>query len=284
MTWTPRLTLGAASALIVLTNAFVLAGVAYNRSGDPESTLHLSERELAVPYEWGLAKEKSAISLDITWRVAPPADEREQHARYYQHGWGVAQWLTAAKLAELGFKVPPPGEEFEADAVGRRQREREVYLVLEMDGPAYQDALRAARERLGRAEAAATGAELAKSARDALDRELASNSRLFVIDAGLNSQALRTRYVDRARFAVVTGRVQPTVVGAEGKRRVLGSVRTLSVERINVPLAFRQVFDALGPTRTYGRDAQLPRFEATVAYGRRLEPWLVSAQPLLAKQ
>lgn len=284
MTWSPRLTLALAAALIVGTNAFVLAGVVYNRSGAPEATLRLSERELAVPYQWGMAKEKSSISLNLTWRVAPPASER--HARYYEHGWGVARWLTESKLTELGFKLPT--SDATANALEWRHKEREVYLVLEMDGGDYQDAVLAARERLAREEAAvARGergntAELAKSAREALDRELASSSRLFAIDAGLDAQALRDRYADRSRFAVVAGRVRPTASGEEGKRQVLGYVRALSVERVNVPLEHLSVFDALGPTRNYGREAQPPRFEATVAFGRRLEPWLVFARTLPA--
>lgn len=284
MTWSPHLTLALAATLIVGTNVFVLAGVVYNRSGAPEATLRLSERELAVPYQWGIAKEKSSISLNLTWRVAPPASER--HARYYEHGWGVARWLTESKLTELGFKFPT--SDATANALGWRHKEREVYLVLEMDGGDYKDAVFAARERLAREEAAvARGergntAELAKSAREALDRELASSSRLFAIDAGLDAQALRDRYADRSRFAVVAGRVRPTVSGEDGRRQVLGYVRALSIERVNVPLGHLPVFDALGPTRNYGREFQPPRFEATVAFGRRLEPWLVSARTLPA--
>ena len=284
MTWRPRFTLALAAALIVVTNAIVLSGVAYNRSGVPEATLRLSERELAVPYEWGMAQEKSGISLELTWRVAPPAGER--HARYYEHGWGVARWLTSSKLTELGFKLPALDATGAANTLEWRHKEREVYLVLEMDGGDYRDAVLAARARLAREEAAvARGergntAELAKSAREALDRELASSSRLFAIDAGLDAQALRNRYADRSRFAVVAGRVRPTVSGAEGKRRVLGYVKALSVERVNVPLELVPVFGALGPTRNYGRHARPPRFEATVAFGRRLEPWLISASTL----
>lgn len=287
MSWSPRLALAVAAALIVATNAFVLSGVVYNRSGAPEATLRLTERELAVPYEWGIATEKSGTSLELTWRVAPPASER--HARYYEHGWGVARWLTSSKLTELGFKLPTFDATGVANALEWRHKEREVYLVLEMDGGDYKDAVLAARERLDREEAAvARGergntAELAKSAREALDRELTSSSRLFAIDAGLDAQALRDRYADRSRFAVVAGRVRPAVSGEEGKRQVLGYVRALSVQRINVSLELLQVFDALSPTRNYGRDAQRPRFEATVAYGRRLEPWLISANPLPAE-
>lgn len=45
-------TLIAGIAIILVVNAIALGGVAYNRSGTPESTLHLSQRELSEPYVW----------------------------------------------------------------------------------------------------------------------------------------------------------------------------------------------------------------------------------------
>ena len=48
--WTRRHTLIAGLGLILGVNAIVLGGVAYNRSGEPESLLQLSERELYTPF------------------------------------------------------------------------------------------------------------------------------------------------------------------------------------------------------------------------------------------
>jgi hypothetical protein len=65
--WTRRHTLIAGLALILLTNAVALLGVYQNRSGEPESMLTLTQRELQQPYGWGMARENSGISLRINW-------------------------------------------------------------------------------------------------------------------------------------------------------------------------------------------------------------------------
>ncbi len=38
--------------IIIATNVIALAGVAYNRPGQPEATIELTERELAMPYRY----------------------------------------------------------------------------------------------------------------------------------------------------------------------------------------------------------------------------------------
>jgi len=54
-----RIGLIAALALIVLTNVIVLATVRHNRSGEPDATVTLTERELRL---WSNSKENSAVS------------------------------------------------------------------------------------------------------------------------------------------------------------------------------------------------------------------------------
>ena len=56
-------------ALIAATNAVVLLGVAYNRSGDAESLLTLGKREFAKIGEWGLRREDSGLTLRLHWRT-----------------------------------------------------------------------------------------------------------------------------------------------------------------------------------------------------------------------
>jgi hypothetical protein len=271
--WSPRRTLAAALALIVAANVFVLAGVAYNRSGEPEAVLQLSERELTVPPEWGFGSEKSGIRLDLRWRVPLTPKEYQRRGQYaYNHGGG-AEWLTATKLAELGFDLPALKD---AERNERYERERQVFLVLELDGPAHQAALDAARAYA----ADNTATKEAAAARQRVEREETSSSRLFAVDAGLDARQLRARYPDRARHAVVAGRVRPWIEGREGQWRYSGYISAVSVARVSVPYELRLVFDALPPTRTYTREIQLPRFEATLAYGQRLEPWLASARRL----
>ena len=46
------------AALILAVNAVILAGVGWNRSAE-DSRLRLTERELRVPYQWGLERERA---------------------------------------------------------------------------------------------------------------------------------------------------------------------------------------------------------------------------------
>ena len=41
-------------AIIIVTNIVALAGVAYNRSGEPDAVVELTERELGLPYRYGM--------------------------------------------------------------------------------------------------------------------------------------------------------------------------------------------------------------------------------------
>jgi len=63
MTWSRKHTLIIGIALMALTNAVALIGVAYNRSGEPESELRLTQRELAAPYWRGIDRESGGIEL-----------------------------------------------------------------------------------------------------------------------------------------------------------------------------------------------------------------------------
>ncbi len=69
MTLTPRTTLIAGAALILLANAVALTGVYFNRSGEPEARMRLSQRELGTPWDWSVARENSGMVLGLNWRV-----------------------------------------------------------------------------------------------------------------------------------------------------------------------------------------------------------------------
>jgi hypothetical protein len=278
MTWSRRHTLALGVALVVATNAVALFGVAYNRSGTPESELRLSQRELRPPFEWGLQKENSGLSLKLLWRVANRDAGKRGVANDY--GWGaIPAWFDRAKLTELGFDVSRSG----ATPAGRRYyamlRSREVYLVLELAGAPYQAALDAARARAEQRKSDALahpGDAKLKAQADFSESQLFHEeheaSRLFVIDAGLDAKALSAKYADRSRYAIVRGRVRPTLQGDS----VGGTVAAVINDSVNVPLDLRKVFEGV-PPRSYGFGQRYmgPRFEATVAFGKRFEPWLV---------
>ena len=138
--WSRRHTLISGIALILITNAVALAGVAWNRSGDPESTLKLTQRELRQPYR-GMNDENSGMSLRINWRVF--GGEKSWN---YSYSGGAPDWLDQAKMESLGFDVSQAEGMKDDYRWTSRQLAKEVLLVLEMDGQAYQQVLQRARQ------------------------------------------------------------------------------------------------------------------------------------------
>jgi hypothetical protein len=282
-----RWTVWAGIALIVVTNVVVLSGVASNRNGAPDSTLRLSQRELARPFYSGMAKENSGLSLRILDRIAsvrplpsPMSAERVADPYFYR-GDREPDWLDDARLAAFGIDAKQLRARHGTPR-GGAPTAKEVLLVLEQDGPAYATALARARQRA--AEEAATAAanpdkeefaRRAKSAADLARYEEREGSRLFVVDAGLERDALRAKYPDRQRYAIVRGILRP-MVAAAGKPLV--SIDRLSIGDVNVPHAFRrQLASLFAADRGRPREQWQARFEATLAWGNRLEPWMLDA-------
>jgi hypothetical protein len=253
--------------LILLSNVVALAGVYYNRSGVPHSSLTLTQRELHLPYgNWLRHEENSNRSLELVWR----------------HGGddGKLDWLSEEKLQTMGFQLPDRDAD-DGSPRFRRQRSRSVLLVLELDGPAYRRQLQAARQALVEAE---TRLELRpddeelrrqrKQQHEQLEQEERYASRLFLVDAGLDAAALRQAYPDRQRYALLAGRLKPYYQwGSPGQR--LGANVSLENPRVSVPYALRELFADWQPGGGYHEDGR--RVRAQVAFGRRHEPWMVDA-------
>jgi len=278
--WSRGRTLGVGIGLIVLTNAIALGGVWWNRSATPDSALTLSQRELGLPWRSLRLMENSGLALNLNWRVA--GREAGEFASGYTLNGGTPEWLDAPKMAALGFPVDT------AQAAGERQHysrqlPREVILVMELAGPAWQRALEKARENAGRHAVAAEAnagskqfAERAKRANDELVREENSNSRLFVIDAGLDARLLREKYPDRNRFLLLHGTVRPTMHSRERNTlQATGYISRVGNGQIHVPHALREPLDSL---RAQGEPGGGDGFSATLLVGQRLEPWLVEVK------
>lgn len=264
--------------LIALTNAVTLGLVAHNRSGEPESALQLTEREFDRPWDWrSRGRENSGLSLKLLWRLAPgpvgtEADEPTGDPEFQWDYRQDASWLDEAKLIELGFPAADPDR--------RRQpnRARPVMLVLEIDGPAYQEALDRARRHLAD-EIAVRDADperkefinRVKTAEKRLADEETIATRLYVVDAGLAVEALRQRYPDRSRYAIVNGFVRPSWTGRKPPLMRRGYIDRIDVE-INVPKELRNTVPDDTLRRRSGAEAS--RFRAEIAFGQRLEPWM----------
>lgn len=240
--------------LILLSNAVALAGVWYNRSGEPQALLQLGERELRVPYDgWLRGEENSALRLQLVWRQP---QERQG-------------WLDEITLRELGFDPLRLGH----------GSVRPVWLVLEQDGPAYHKLLEEAQSEFVSAESALLKQPQDKTLqrqRDDSQRDLLSEqtlaSRLVMVDIGLDAEALRRAWPDRQQYVVLPARITPYQSGA---RPTYSASVALESERISVPRNMREVFAGW---RQRGYYEPGPRVQVEVAFGQRHEPWMISAR------
>jgi hypothetical protein len=274
-------TLWAGLLLLALTNAVALGGALWNRSGAPDATLRLTERELYRISPWYGDRENSGLSLYPIWRVLTEIDAGDRFYFMNYGSGGAPAWLDRAKMESLGFDASgfvPHSER--ARKRYEKQLPREVLLVLELDGPAYRRVLEQTGERAALELAKPflpedkSAEERRKNARDGLERERSRSSRLFVVDAGLDADALRARHPDRARYAIVRGEVRPWIANPKAEQPA-GYVSSVSVASINVPLRLRKIF-ADAQLSEYGTGPKTA-FQAVVAWGKRLEPWLVDA-------
>lgn len=270
--WSRRHTLLAGLALILTVNGVALSGVFLNRSGEPESLVQLSERELQTPYTPWANKENSGVELKLHWRIH--SDDTRHDDGYSSYG-GTTSWLDAEKLLSLGFKAPPTEQSLQRRM--RQQQTREVLLVLEINGAAYRQSLARARAKADEEEKSRQDnpgnkefEDRARRAREQAEQEAGKNSRLFVVDAGLDVAALRASYPDKTRYLIARGQIRPYTVWREKQATLTGFISGLSIGEINVPLAFQ---GALPREDGAGKSAG---FLASVAYGQRLEPWIVA--------
>lgn len=278
MNWSHRHSLLAGLGLIALVNAVILAGVAWNRSEPADSRLQLSERELGDSYAyWRQDSNGIALRLNYRWPNSRPND----------YSYNSLRQLSPEQMRAVGFTVP---EELTEASVQRyrRQLDRDALLVLEFNGPLYQQHLQMAREQLekSRADLAAVPdnkqlIENHTQARKTLQQEQSSASRLFVVDAGSDLASLRARYPDRQRYAMVRARFDTWAWHDDGSWQIGGSAEVPVADRIHLPQRWHALFEQL-PRRpdTPG----LPNsggeklFNAELAIGQRLEPWLVEMQ------
>jgi len=254
--------------IVIAANVATLAGVAVNRSGPPEALVALTERELRQPM--GTSERDSARRLDI--RV---------------NSWGKPSpsWLTPDKLAALGFDVSArPGQPSRVFHV--RHLPRRVFIVLEYDGAAWQNHLRELRrldaERAAQMEAVRRGERDIESLTDRwgfdIHAEETQASRLMAIDASIDPAALRTKYPDRSKQIIVPATVRVFEGAGTDGGRLTGMV-SMATGSVIVPRQWRGVLDSVGPPLpNYGVLTAPPRFAVTLAYGARLEPWIMSIE------
>ena len=284
-----------AIALIVLTNVVVLAGVVYNRSGEPDAVVQLTERELSWLKRWDVTdKEDTGIYLKLKWNLA------KSHYRQYRTNHWIFQeedtWLNQKKLEELGFDTHFPLEDEKAYRFYRRQLPRQAYVVLEFDGDAYQQWLVEARKRIKEIEQELSEEKKPETRKNLgndikrISQDMVTQSHLFTIDGGLDPQKLRKRYSNQSKY-IITPAVFDISMYYSGVKKegpfLSGRIKNLSIPEIHVNSDYRSFFisDIKTHTTIYlPRDKPLsdlePRYQVTLNYGQRYEPWIVNVQKL----
>lgn len=265
--WYRRWPFLAGITLIVITNVAALGSALHNRSGAPQSALTLTQRELSLPFSDWPDNENSGVALRLVWETEEPSQGDRSDGWYS----GQAAWLDAAKLAELGVTVRPRTPRNLEGRTHSDSLPADVLLVLEMNGDAYQRELNRVC-RIARISAEAEDRRKCDWQRD-------KASRLFVVDAGLERDALRARYPNTKLHAIVHGQVRATISSTSTESRVKGIVNGLSSEEIQVPANLRAALGSWTTARNRPVRENNPRFTATVVFGRRLEPWLVALKP-----
>jgi Domain of unknown function (DUF4824) len=271
-------------ALVAATNGWILARVAWNRSGEPEARVELTERELGLPWRPPDEDEESGLSL-ILHVQGPARWDRDPNP----------PWLDRDKLRELGFDVHVPLASAEAADFYAEVPRRKAYAVFEMEGDAWRRHLEDKEEELAhcRARLGCPEGTTAKELEGWLESLRQTGSRLIAIDAGRNPEALRRRHPDRRRCLIL-----PVLVGlvfesaSQGSPAALNGYLDPQNARIHVPLPLRSTFDAVyrdqrrrgfrGPDESGEAGEQDPRYRAVLGVGDRYEPWLAGAERISA--
>ncbi|MDH5571649.1 MAG: DUF4824 family protein, partial [Gammaproteobacteria bacterium] len=187
--------------------------------------------------------------------------------------------LDSIKLQALGFDL--------ASIRGSKKRQRyswsgevqSVVFVLEYDGAAFQQALKQEQAELDDMLAETQEPvddrqqkELDNKKND-LKRMQLSNTRLYVIDAATDEQALFKKYADKNKYLFARGEV-----GLNWEDEALtGRIKELFINEIHVPLPdSRQVQTITQGKRlySYGTEPVAPRYRVKLNIGQRFEPWI----------
>jgi hypothetical protein len=274
-----------AAVLVLVVNAFVLIGVAYNRSGNPDSQVVLTERELRLPYYlWRSDRENTGIWLNLDWnRYEYILPEEGTHDPY--------AWFDKTMLQSLGFVCTLSAENPKAPDYYYRLLPRRVYAVLEIGGRAWNDWKSIQEEKLAALEekrkAGRTPEKEYRKERGRIESILKNSPRLFVVNVAKEPESLRLRYPDRRHYIITPALAGVHLVSSSDEsdnktpKRIQGYVKEILIDRIHVPLSMRIPLETVLKDKAdkRGEDSR-KHYEVTLRYGKRYEPWIVEIKLL----
>lgn len=265
------------AVFLVLVNIIVLAGVAYNRSGEPIASLKLTERELALPYRSRKSTENSGLALRLKWNIVPPEPYTSTYDRYNLHYYGNPNWLTKEKLTALGINVNDnkPYENDSSSGYGKSKTE-ELIIVFEYNGESYTSSVKKAEEDIkyyrNSAKVNADDEKLAKKLvrhETSLNKLKNTQSRLIAIDAGRDIETLKQKYNDSSKYLFLRGEIKRNWK----KGKFTARIKQIFNDRVHVALPESEMFS--GMERLKQNDIEeKPRYEVELLLGERLEVWV----------
>lgn len=289
--------------LLLLVNAFVLIGVYYNRSGNTEAYIELTERELTLnsfdSFSYYLEKENSGLSLHL----------QLGNNRSYNDNSNSDDWLDQKKLEEIGFDCSVPLSSPKAKLHYGKMLPRKTFAVLEYEGKAWVKSRSDAEAYLKEmAQKTQRGEEGEKEyAKGKVTLYLKTASHLFAIDASNDPVSLRKKYKDVSRYIITPVKVsitfdessedckcKKTPTTKKTQSTLSGNIREVLVNEIHVPPGKRQILESLlkkdgsASGRFAGFDPyddngkiRDPYYKIILQYGNRYEPWVADIKRIL---
>lgn len=228
-----------AFALIVLANLLVLGRVAMNRA-EVVSELTLSERELSRSYQGGF---DGGTALELRWRVNNAQD-------YWTNNLSV----NPRVLKDLGFGA-------HCTHYGNNSTERKAYVLMELEGKAWQNAKVLDIARLNEQLEKAKTTAHKKSLQRQIDEWDEENTRLYVTAVAAEAKGLMALIHDGGKQFILPARVKADC----NENQVY--IRSVSIERLNVNL-------------TALPSGRLPaKYQVKVAVGMLGDAWITKVEP-----
>lgn len=276
-----------ALGLLVLVNIIVLAGIVYNRSGEPIATITLTERELPlVSYSRYDDRENTGLSLRLDWSTA----------------WDD-EWFNKAQLEAIGFDCSLSVNDPKAELHYRKMLPRKTFVVLEYEGSTWKAWLSAWQQQMDYME---TKAQEGAISNKELERELfyynrtiKTRSRLSVIDAASDAHALRKQYNRLGCYLILPATVRmdysmqyDSKSPKKESPRLSGRIENILNGTIYVPKEHRPILEKLmrgsrqkklDDYELYGERKRRPTYEVKLNIGKRSEPWIVAVRELAAE-
>jgi len=265
-----------AFGLLIVSNAYVLAHVAMNRSGEPDSEMQLTARELQY---YGGRSDESGVALMLRWTNTAPE---------YPTGLPLEApvWFDQKKLEELGFDLSVPAGSPKAEHFYQDPRSRKAFVALEFDGPAWEAWLKDREPHLEKETSYGPQVTL----QDRLEIERQTTPRLVTIDVAQDPAELRRKYPDRKRVMILQGLVrakrepeQRPSAGAPLRAAYLrGAITRLAIESINVPqpLSRRLEGQSYSPWTYDGNRVKIQQspYSVLLRVGSKYEPWVTDVK------